>query len=168
MRQPPIRTITNALLTHPRALGSPTSGKEVHIDYTNAAVALCQTHLVPPLPPGTKFRFVYTSGGLVPYLDSAWLFFLGPARKLRGDLDRRLVRLSEQHPDTWESYVARPWYVLPARPRIAGVLGEDAWIWMPHLGAAMVEAALHGSEKVYMDNAFMKESGARALEAQPN
>ena len=39
--------------------------------------------LVPQLSPDKCFRFVYTSGGLVPYLDSNALFFLGAARKLR-------------------------------------------------------------------------------------
>lgn len=159
------RSSTNTVF---RALGSPTSGKEVHIDYTNTAVAMCQQHLVPLLPPGKKFRFVYTSGGLVPYLDSNALFFLGPARKLRGDLDRSLVKLGEEQPESWESYIARPWYVLPERPRIASVLGENSWIFMPYLGAAMVDAALNGCEKVYMDNALMKERGAQALKAQPN
>ena len=39
-------------------------------------------HVVPDCK-DLPFRFVYTSGGLVPYLDSNALFFLGNARKLR-------------------------------------------------------------------------------------
>lgn len=66
-----------------RALGSPTSGKEVHIDYTWAAINMCKDKLVPELKNGEKFRFVYTSGGAVPYLESSFLFFLGEWRKLR-------------------------------------------------------------------------------------
>lgn len=152
-----------------RALGSPTSGKEVHVDYTNAVLKMCREHLVPQLPQGKKFRFVYTSGGLVPYLDSNALFFLGAARKLRGDMDRAVVKVAEDHPDSWESYIARPWYVLPKRPAVVtAVFGENAWIHIPQLGAAMVDAAMNGSEQVYMDCGFMKKKGEQALKVQPN
>ena len=64
-------------------LGSPTSGKEVHVDYTNAAIKMFLTSIVPQLKGDRPFRFVYTSGGAVPYLESNALFFLGNARKLR-------------------------------------------------------------------------------------
>lgn len=154
---------------HTRALGSPRGGREVHLDYTNAALAMIRTHLLPALPPGQKFRFVYTSGGAIPYLDSPWLFFLGPARKLRGDMDRSVVRLAEEEmPERWESYIARPWIVANEPPAASKALGENSYILIPQLGAAMVDAAVNGSERVYMDNAFMKEKGAQALKVQPN
>ncbi len=55
---------------------------EVHVDYTMTAVKMLLESIVPQSP--TKpFRFVYTSGGLVPYLDSNVLFFLGEGRKAR-------------------------------------------------------------------------------------
>lgn len=152
----------------PRSLGAPTSGKTVHVDYTNSALTMIRTHLLPALPAGKKFRFVYTSGGLVPYLDSPALFFLGPARKLRGDMDRAVVKIAEDNPDVWESYVARPWYVLHEKPAVARVLGENSYILIPQLGAAMVEAAIKGAGEVYMDCGFMKEMGRKALEVQPN
>jgi hypothetical protein len=63
-------------------LGSPTSGKTVHYDYTKAAVKMLLESVVPEKP-SKPFRFVYTSGGLVPALESNWLFFLGAARKIR-------------------------------------------------------------------------------------
>ncbi len=72
-----------------RALGSPSSGKTVHIDYTMTAVNTFQKHLVPELKQGEKFRFVYTSGGAVPYLASSSLFFLGSWRTLRVCLPNR-------------------------------------------------------------------------------
>lgn len=71
---------TNAVF---RALGSPTSGKTVHVDYTMTAANTFLESLVPQLKDGQKFRFIYTSGGLVPYLDSKLLFFLGEIRKAR-------------------------------------------------------------------------------------
>lgn len=64
-------------------LGSPSSGKEVHMDYTQAAMKMLLESVVPALEKGKVFRFVYTSGGAVPYLESNALFFLGAWRKLR-------------------------------------------------------------------------------------
>lgn len=149
-----------------RALGSPSSGKTVHIDYTNAATALCLTHLVPLLPKDKPFRFIYTSGGLVPYLDSNLLFFLGSARKLRGEQDRAVLKLSEDHAGKWESYVARPWYVVPERPALASLLGENSYIPIPWLGAAMVDVAVNGAGEGILDNAWMKGKGKEVLDAR--
>lgn len=51
---------------------------EVHVDYTSAAADAFLKSLAPHLPAGKKFRFVYTSGGAVPYLDSPALFLFSP------------------------------------------------------------------------------------------
>ena len=64
-------------------LGSPTSGKEVHIDYTQTAIKMLLNSIVPGLEKGKIFRFIYTSGGAVPYLNSKPLTILVPAMKLR-------------------------------------------------------------------------------------
>lgn len=64
-------------------LGSPTSGKEVHAHYTTAAITTLLTSIVPQMEKSKPFRFVYTSGGAVPYLESNALFFLGEGRKMR-------------------------------------------------------------------------------------
>ena len=165
-----------------RALGSPTSGKEVHIDYTNTAIDAFQTSLVPQLKEGQKFRFVYTSGGLVPYLASSWLFFLGSWRTLRvstvslpcafkaddmqqEDLDQKILALEKENPK-WESFVVRPWHVVDEEPtsRIKLAMG---WILRKELGAAMVDAALNSSEQRLLDNAQLREKGQAALSKQP-
>lgn len=64
-------------------LGSPTSGKEVHVDYTRAAIKMLLNSIVPGLEKGKVFRFVYTSGGAVPYLEMKPLSILAPPLKLR-------------------------------------------------------------------------------------
>ena len=141
----------------------------MHVDYTNAALTMCRTHLLPSLPAGKTFRFVYTSGGLTPYLDSPWLFFLGPARKLRGDMDRAVLKVAkDEGKGRWESYVARPWYVVHEPPAVSKVLGENSYIFIPELGAAMVEAAMVGCERSVLDNGFMKGLGREALGRVPN
>lgn len=52
-----------------RALGPVGGNQLVHVDYPTAAVKAFQASLVPALKEGQKFRFVLTSGGLVPTLD---------------------------------------------------------------------------------------------------
>lgn len=43
---------------------------------------MCQTRLVPELKKGQKFRFVYTSGGAVPYLETVGSFLFGAIKAL--------------------------------------------------------------------------------------
>jgi len=128
---------------------------------------MCRTHLVPVLPTGKKFRFVYTSGGLVPYLDSNFLFFLGNARKLRGIQDQDVLKVGEEDPEHWESFVARPWHVVNEPPMMSNFV-NNSYILIPELGAAMLDAAMNGSEQGIMDNAFMRTKGQQALKVQPN
>lgn len=66
-----------------RALGSPTSGKDVHDGYTWALIDALSAHVVPKLPAGTQFRFIYTSGSAVETDASKSLLFLGGVRKMR-------------------------------------------------------------------------------------
>jgi len=58
-----------AHVSHLRALGPVGGNQLVHVDYPTAAVKAFQASLVPALKEGQKFRFVLTSGGLVPTLD---------------------------------------------------------------------------------------------------
>ncbi|KAK3711108.1 hypothetical protein LTR37_009895 [Vermiconidia calcicola] len=145
-------------------LGSPSSGKTVHVDYTTSAVNMLLTSIVPSMPTaGKPFRFVYTSGGLVPYLDTSFFFFLGEARSLRANLDRKILALSEKHAGRWESFVARPWFVLDSPPMSRFLLGEASWIYREELAAAMVDAALEGGEERLLGDGALRRKGQEAI-----
>ena len=58
-----------------RALGPVGGNQLVHVDYPTAAVKAFQASLVPVLKEGQKFRFVLTSGGLVPTLDKLAILY---------------------------------------------------------------------------------------------
>ena len=60
---------TLVLICTIRALGSPSGNKEIHVNYPRIAIDVFLNSLVPALPKGQPFRFVFTSGGLVPVLD---------------------------------------------------------------------------------------------------
>lgn len=132
------------------------------------AVNTFLTSIVPQLAQDKKFRFVYTSGGLVPYLDSNALFFLGPKRKLRGDLDRDLLRIESENAPRWESYVIRPWQVTdqaPTNKMTQWIFGENTWIYRKELGAAMLDAAMNGCDQRVLDNMTLRANGQEALKA---
>lgn len=101
------------------------------------------------------------------FLASNALFFLGGWRKPRDDLDHDILRIGDDDSSRWQSFVARPWYVVDAPPMLSNIV-ENCYILIPELGAAMVDAALHGSEQGIMDNAFMRQKGQNALKLQPN
>ena len=147
-----------------------------------AGVKALQQSCVQKLPEGKPFRFVSTSGGAVPYLDSNLLFFMGEKRKLRvsfgavqhirdrtdlslqGDIDREVLALEKQDPARWQSFVVRPWYVATTEPSIRYIFGNNSFILQDHLGAAMVDVALNGGNDRIIDNAELKRRGQATLE----
>jgi hypothetical protein len=149
-------------------LGSPTVStkevQEVHVDYTRVAIKMLLENVVPTLQQGRPFRFVYTSGGAVPYLESNALFFLGAMRKARGDLDREVLATETQNSGRWESFVVRPWFVVDEKPRIGYVFGDNSWVLRPELGAAMVDAALNGGRERIISNTELRRIGQKVLE----
>lgn len=63
----------------PRALGRPHSGRDVHMDYTMAAVKSLQS----TMKEGQHFRFVYVSGSLVERDQSRTIWLMGDMRRMR-------------------------------------------------------------------------------------
>ena len=145
------------------ALGAPTSGKAVHAGYTNAAVEAFKSALIPKLD-GNPLRFIYTSGVLIPLLDSPFLFFLGPGRTYRGDMDRSLLALNHgEMKGKWETVVVRPASVIEGgKPGLITGM-SSMWILREELGAAMVELAVNGSAKEVLTNMELKAMGESLL-----
>ena len=143
---------------------SPKEVQEVHVDYTRAAIKTLLENVVPTLEKGKPFRFVYTSGGLVPYLESSALFFLGSMRKVRGDLDREVLATETQNSGRWESFVVRPWFVVDEKPYAGYVLGDNSWVLRTELGAAMCDAAVQGGNERVISNTELRRIGQKVLE----
>lgn len=70
--------------------------------------------------------------------------------------------MEEQHPGKWETFVARPWYVVDEPPMISYVL-SNSYIFRKELGAAMVDAALNSGDKRLLENADLRAKGQAAL-----
>ena len=84
---------------------------------------------------------------------------------MQADLDREILALEKQNAGRWESFIIRPWFVVDDKPKIAYIL-DNSWIPRPELGAAMVDAALHGSNERILDNATLRKNGQAALQKQ--
>ena len=138
--------------------------QEVHVEYPQAAIQPLLANVVPGLQSGKPFRFVYTSGGAVPYLDSPALFFLGAMRKARGDLDREVLATETQNSGRWESFVVRPWFVVDQKPYVGYVFGDNSWVLRTELGAAMVDAAVNGGYDRVINNTQLRSIGQKVLE----
>ena len=79
-------------------------------------------------------------------------------------MDREVLALEQANPGRWESFVVRPWFVVEQPPMMRYI--SNAWILTDELGAAMVDAALHGSKDKIIDNSLAKKNGQAALEKQ--
>ena len=84
---------------------------------------------------------------------------------MQAELDRNILAIDRQHPDRWESFVVRPWMVVDSPPKLSYVL-SNCYILRIELAAAMVDAALNGSNESLLDNAPLREKGQQALSSK--
>ncbi|KAK4502705.1 hypothetical protein PRZ48_006131 [Zasmidium cellare] len=146
-------------------LGKATSGKEVHMDYTMAAANAFADRLLDGLEGGRKMRFVYLSGALAEKDQAKTLWLLGSARKLRGEVENKVLATQTQHPGHWQSFVARPAYVTVGEPMLRFVM-PGSYIPVEELAAALVDTAVNGSETERLENSDLRRRGKAALTAK--
>ncbi|KAK4917589.1 hypothetical protein LTR49_014543, partial [Elasticomyces elasticus] len=144
---------------------TPTSGKEVHVDYTLAAAEAFAQNLAPKLGQGKRFTFVYLSGKLCERDQSRSLWFMDEARKMRGGVETSLVDLEAQHKGVWRSFSARPGGVSKAGVyhSMMEALASSWTIGVEELAAGMVDLAVSGEGGHFVKNDQLKERGRKAL-----
>jgi len=145
------------------ALGSPTSGIDVHDGFTTAAVEAFKRSLIPALKEsGKEFRFVYTSGSAVVRDQSKFLLFLSSIRKSRGVTENTLVNVESEQSPAWKTFIVRPALVLKPGSPLKYVTGAHG-IQVNHLGAAMANLAVNGGDKQTFENTDLQQIGLAAL-----
>ncbi|KAK5677123.1 hypothetical protein LTS10_010312 [Elasticomyces elasticus] len=147
-------------------LGTPTSGKEVHVDYTLAAATAFARNLAPKVGDGERFTFVHLSGKLCERDQSQSLWFMEEARKMRGGVETSLVELEAVHKGVWRSMSARPGGVSKAGVYhgIMDVLVPSWTIGVEELAAGMIDLAVSGEGAHFVENDQLKERGRKALQ----
>ncbi|KAK5723763.1 hypothetical protein LTR15_005463 [Elasticomyces elasticus] len=146
-------------------LGTPTSGKEVHVDYTLAAATAFAENLAPKLGEGKRFTFVYLSGKLCERDQSRSLWFMHEARKMRGGVETALVELEARYEGVWRSMSSRPGGVSKAGIYhcVMDALVPSWTIGVEELAAGMVELAVSREGEHFVENDQLKERGRKAL-----
>ncbi|KAK5153769.1 hypothetical protein LTS14_007463 [Recurvomyces mirabilis] len=150
-------------------MGTPTSGREVHVDFTFAAAKTFIEHLVPELrKDGKKFRFVYVSGILCERDQNRSLWFLSQARKMRGGVETSLVDLERETEGGFQAMSVRPSGIHKADTSLAlkvvmPIVPSGWHIQVEEFAAAMVELAISGDGGHFVENDELKTRGRQAL-----
>jgi len=115
----------------------------------------------------TRLRFLFISGTASERDQSKSLWFLEQGRKARGRAENKLLELSEQNAEVFETVIIKAAYVVRKESKVPDLvvgLSRNA-IRVNELAAAMVDYALdrHGSETV--GNAKLRLLGRKLLKS---
>ncbi|KAK5118810.1 hypothetical protein LTR62_000019 [Meristemomyces frigidus] len=156
------------------SMGTPTSGREVHYDFTFAAARTFLENLRPSaLKTGKKpFRFIYVSGFVVERDQQRNLWFMSEARKMRGTVEMGLVAMEKESEGAFQAVAVRPGYLHRAKMGLPGGLMVSvlptAWhVAVEEFAAATVEMGISGDGGHSVENAELKTKGRVALEQIP-
>ncbi|KAF3916641.1 hypothetical protein ABW20_dc0104601 [Dactylellina cionopaga] len=116
------------------------------------------------LPEGKKFRFIYTSGFLVPgpeILDKK-LWFAEEFRKGRAYTERNLLDLAKE--GKIEAVITKPAFITNGEPLLGRLLGGTMSVSKEAMAACYLDAVFNGCDKQVLSNGDLKIRGAAALE----
>ncbi|EAL85495.1 hypothetical protein KXW98_001509 [Aspergillus fumigatus] len=107
---------------------------------------------------GSKFRFVYVSGGLAERDQSKPLWFSAGFRRVRGQAENILLEHEAAHSTTFESYILRPGLVLTRQgtftDRIRGLVPS---VRVDVLARRAIDIVVEGHSKRIWENAQINE-----------
>ncbi|KAL1588664.1 hypothetical protein WHR41_02634 [Cladosporium halotolerans] len=141
------------------ALGAPTSGADVHIQYPRAAQRAFHESLAPKTPGGKPFRFILLSGGAVVRDQSTRLPPGLSALKERGKVELEFIDFEAKQGATWKVFVARPWMVVMPGSWVGWAIPAAYQIPVEVLGAALVQLGVSGGAEQTLDNTSLKKMG---------
>ena len=147
-----------------RALGAPTSGVDIHVQYPLAAQRAFATHLASKTPGGKPFRFVLLSGGAIVRDQSTRLPPGLSALKKRGQVEQDFVDFAAQNQSSWKCFIARPLMVIMPGSWMGWMIPSGYQIPVEELGAALVSVAVSGDADQTLANADLRRIGQEAME----
>ena len=147
-----------------RALGAPTSGLEIHVQYPLAAQRAFATSLAPKTPSGKPFRFVLLSGGAVVRDQSTRLPPGMSALKKRGQVEQDFVDFAAQNRTNWKCFIARPLMVIMPGSWMGWVIPNWYQIPVAVLAAALVHIAVSGEADQTLQNVDLRRIGQKVME----
>ncbi|AEO70686.1 2a86ad49-089b-42fc-a9e4-0e5b924ad9f8 [Thermothielavioides terrestris] len=136
------------------------TARKVHVEYTQAAAKAFLGHLVPQLPEGKQFRFVFCSGALAEWDQQKPLYFMADTRRIKGETERGLCEIADgDATKRFAVYCARPSGILPADAGVARKLSGRLFnaIGVDQLAKAMVRILLEGYKERIIENSELQK-----------
>jgi NAD(P)-dependent dehydrogenase (short-subunit alcohol dehydrogenase family) len=129
--------------------------RRVQIDYTLAAAKAFQETLVPQLPEGKQFRFLFCSGKFAEWDQAKSLHFMADTRHVKGQVERELCELADA--DTAKRFVVycgRPSGILPGDAGLPAKITGKLYgaIDADRLAKAFVRVVLEGYKERIIEN----------------
>ncbi|KAK4249495.1 hypothetical protein C7999DRAFT_39473 [Corynascus novoguineensis] len=129
--------------------------RKVQVDYTITAANAFRETLVPLLPEGSHFRFVFCSGKLAEWDQTKTLHFMADTRRVKGQVEQRLCQVADADAaKRFVVYCARPSRILPANAGLAArVFGKlYGAIGVDQLAKALIRVLLEGYKERIIEN----------------
>lgn len=129
--------------------------RKVNVEFTFSFAKALDTHILPTLPAGKTFRFIFCSGSGAEWDQNKTLLFMSDTRKIKGEIEMRLCELADAE-DRFETFILRPMELHDddtsrLRKIYMGALGLS--IETSEVAKAMVKIALDGTSKRILENA---------------
>ncbi|KAL2147704.1 hypothetical protein VTI28DRAFT_7056 [Corynascus sepedonium] len=127
----------------------------VQVDYTITAANAFRETLVPLLPEGSHFRFVFCSGKLAEWDQTKTLHFMADTRHIKGQVEQRLCQVADvDAAERFAVYCTRPSGILPANAGLAArALGKlYGAIDVDQLAKALIRVLLEGYKERIIEN----------------
>ncbi|KAK4148550.1 hypothetical protein C8A00DRAFT_19637 [Chaetomidium leptoderma] len=129
--------------------------KKVQVDYTLAAASAFLETLVPQLPEGREFRFVFCSGKFAEWDQTKPLHFMADTRRVKGQVEQGLCDFAaNDKTKRLAVFCARPSGILPADAGLATRLSGKLYgaIEVDHLAKGMIRILLEGYKEQIIEN----------------
>ncbi|RAH65697.1 putative nucleoside-diphosphate-sugar epimerase [Aspergillus aculeatinus CBS 121060] len=151
-----------------RASADEEASRRVTLEYTSqAAVAFNEAFTASlagpgreeaPSAAGSRFRFVYFSGGMAERDQTKSLWVTAGYRRLRGQAENIFLEFQAGHSTTFESYIMRPGMVLSRQGTLADRVRSLApSVRVDVLARAAVDLAVQGHSEKIWENAQITE-----------
>ncbi|PSN70903.1 hypothetical protein BS50DRAFT_570339 [Corynespora cassiicola Philippines] len=130
---------------------------KANVAYPIAAAQKFAEALAPKMERGHRFRFVFTSGAMAERDQQKQLWSMRDSRLVKGEAELGLLDIAKSMPDSFETLIARPGFVLGRgdfKSFVFGLAGQKNTISVQDLAFALVDMVIHGSDVFGGKNTF--------------
>lgn len=139
--------------------------RKVNVVFTLSFAKALHKSVLPTLPAGKPFRFVFCSGSYAEWDQKKRLLFLSDTRKIKGEVEQKLSEMAgQQEGGTWETYLLRPMGLQDEKtpgPRRWFMRSTGFGIETDEVGRMMERIAVEGWGKSILENEEIIKAAAQ-------